>query len=64
MHYGGGIEWVDPQAVRELGQRNPRGTLVLEVRSWETEELGDNRYRIFYLCAFLSLEPCRPCTGN
>ncbi|HXO22660.1 MAG TPA: hypothetical protein VOA87_22290 [Thermoanaerobaculia bacterium] len=63
MHYGGEIEWVNPEAIRGLGPDRPRGYWVLEVRSVEAESLGDNKYWVTYKCAFLSLEPCPPCTA-
>lgn len=66
MHYGGSIEWVNPQAVRELGPDRPEGWWVVEVRSAEAESLGSNQlpqYWVTYRCTFKALEPCQACAA-
>lgn len=66
FHYGGSIEWVNPEAVEGLSPDLPQGHWVLEVRSVESESLGADhfpRYWMTFKCVFLALEPCRACAA-
>jgi len=61
MHYYGGIKWLNPEAVRQLGPDRPRGFWVFEVVSEDRESLGNNLYRASFNSRFIALEPCVPC---
>ena len=61
MHYGGGIKWLNPQAVQQLGPDRQRGFWVFEVVSEDLEYLGNNLYRASFNSRFIALEPCVPC---
>ena len=61
-HYGGGIRWLNPEAVQQLGPDRQRGFWVFEVVSEDVQSRGNNLYRVSYNSRFIALEPCSvPC---